>query len=74
MENDINYSMLNKDIFEAFLVDHMKKEIYALLCGARQSKYYLSSSFCTLIETFLECVSKKGAIIEKQGGKNDKKD
>ena len=26
MENDINYSMLNKDIFEIFLVDHTAKE------------------------------------------------
>ena len=85
MENDINYSMLNKDIFEAFLVDHMTKEngkqcsfshirkfFDALLYGARQSKRYLSTSFCTSIETFLECVSKR-VIKEKRGGNTDKK-
>ena len=86
MENNINYSMLNKDIFEALLVDHMtkdngkqcsflhiRKNFYALLYGARQSKRYLSTSFCTSIETFLECVSKR-VIKEKRGGNTDKKD
>ena len=55
MENDINYSMLNKDVFEAFLVDHRTKEngkqcsfshirnfFDAHLYDARQSKHFLN--------------------------------
>ena len=33
----------------------------------------MSTSFCTSIETFIECVSKR-VIKEKQGGNTDKKD
>ena len=86
MENNINYSMLNKDIFKAFVVDHMTKDngkqclfshhrkvFDALLYGARQSKRYLSTSFCTSIETFLEYVSKR-VIKEIRGGNTDEKD
>ena len=86
MEEDINYSLLNKDIFEAFLVEqmtksngkqcsfsHIRKFFDALLYGARQSQHYLSSTFCTSIETFLECVSKR-VIKEKRGGNTDEKD
>ena len=50
-------------------VSHIQNFFDSLLYGARQSKCYLSTSFCTSIETFLECV-----IKEKQGGNIDAND
>ena len=79
IEDDINYSLLNKDIFEAFLVEHMakpsgeqcsllhiRKSFDAIPHSACHSQHYLSSSFCALIEYFLECVS-TCVIKEKRG-------
>ena len=64
MEKNINYFMLNKDIFETFLVDHTIgktvsnvcfhiSEHFLLLSHMVQGDRYLSTSFCALIETFL---------------------
>ena len=41
--------------------------------GARQSKHYLSTEFCTSIDNFLDCVSKQ-VIKEKRDGNTDEKD